>query len=142
MFNERVINPYAPMAANGLVDNSPRGYSDLSFDYVYSVVLTASQSLKGEQQPIDTDSDFMWRALVFRSTGVFSVRFSDSQALFLSSTEIWSTNLSNDGSNPYTIFPEVPFPAGSRIGIDITDLSVAGNTIQLAFKGVKRFVRA
>lgn len=140
--NLRTMNPFAPMAANGLMNPSPQGYSDLAFDYVYQIALTANQSLKGEQQAIDTDSDFMWRALVFKSDGAFSIRFSDSQAFFLSDTEIWSDNLSNDGSSPYTIFPEVPFPAGSRIGIDMTDLSGVVNNIQLVFKGVKRFTLA
>jgi len=140
--NYRTVNPFAPMAANGLTNNQPRGFTDISFDYVYTVTLDASQSLQGEQQAISTDSDFLWRALVFRSAGLFSVRVSDSQAFFLSNTEIWSTNLSNDGSSPYVVFPEVPFPAGSRIGIDITDRSVAENEIQLVFRGVKRFVVA
>ncbi|KKL17986.1 hypothetical protein LCGC14_2480040 [marine sediment metagenome] len=140
--NHRTLNPYASMAANGLMNNQPVGFTDISFDYVYTVTLTASQSLNGEQQAISTDSDFMWRALVFKSTGAFSVRFSDSQAYFLSDVEIWSDNLSNDGSSPYVVFPEVPFPAGSRIGIDITDLSGSSNDIQLVFRGVKRFVLA
>lgn len=137
--NYRTVNPFAPMAANGLTNNQPRGFTDLSFDYVYTVALTASQSLHGEQQAISTDSDFLWRALVFKSDGAFSVRFLDSQAFFLSDTEIWSDNLSNDGSSPYTVFPEVPYPAGSRIGIDITDLSGSTNDVQLVFRGVKRF---
>ena len=139
MRQDRVLNPVAPMQARGLRDASPVGYHDIPFDYVFTVTLTALQSLQGEQQSINTDSDFMWRALVFSSDGAFSVRFSDSQAFFLSDSEIWSANLSNDGSSPYTVFPEVPFPAGSRIGIDITDLSNAGNDVQLIFKGVKRF---
>ena len=84
----------------------------------------------------------MWRALVFKSDGAFSIRFSDSQAFFLSDSEMWSANLSNDGSSPYTVFPEVPFPAGSRIGIDMTELSGLVNNIQLVFKGVKRFTVA
>ena len=136
---QRTVNPFAPEQANGLQNNSPSGFLDIPFDYVYQVSLTANQSLQGEQQSIDTDSDFMWRALVFKSDGLFSIRFSDSQAFFMSSTEIWSSNLSNDGSSPYVVFPEVPFPAGSRIGIDITELGGISNDVQLVFKGVKRF---
>ncbi len=135
----RTLNPFASMVTNGQVVHPPRGYTDLPFTYVFTIALTASQVVNGAQQAIDTDSDFMWRALVFSSTGIFRVRFSDSQAFFLSNLQIDSLNLSNDGSSPYVIFPEMPFPAGSRIGIDITDTSANPNTVQIGFIGCKRY---
>jgi hypothetical protein len=39
----------------------------------------------------------------------------------------------------WPMFPEIVIPAGGRIGIDIQDLSAAPNTVQLAFRGVKRY---
>jgi len=33
----------------------------------------------------------------------------------------------------------VLFPQGGRIGIDITNLTAVNNTIQLLFRGVKRY---
>ncbi len=135
----RTLNPFASMATNGLMQHPPRSYVDLPFNYVFTIALTANQVVNGAQQAIDTDADFMWRALCFSSTGIFRVRFSDSQAFFLSNALIDSLNLSNDGSSPYVIFPEMPFPKGSRIGIDITDTSGNPNTVQLDFIGAKRY---
>jgi hypothetical protein len=135
---ERAINPMGPQYMQGIGQQAP-GYFDLPFDYVFTVTLTANQVLNQQAQLIHTDSIFLWRALVFGSTGVFSVRFADSQGYYLSDGQVDSGNLSNDGSSPYIIFPEVPLPRGGRIGIDLTDLSGNQNRIQLVFKGVKRF---
>lgn len=132
------MNPVAPQLLNGVAQQHT-GYMDLPFDYVFTITLTANQVLNNQIQPIHTDSEFMWRALVFTSAGAFTVRFSDSQGYYLSDGQVDSANLSNDGSSPYIIFPEVPLPRGGRIGIDLTDLSGNSNRIQLLFKGVKRF---
>jgi hypothetical protein len=40
---------------------------------------------------------------------------------------------------PWPVSPGILFPGGGRIGIDINDLSAAPNTIQLTFRGVKRY---
>jgi hypothetical protein len=37
------------------------------------------------------------------------------------------------------MFPEVIFPSGGKIGIDLIDTSNATNTIQMLFYGVKRY---
>lgn len=136
----RYANPYASPSANGIgQERVPAGYRDQCFDYLLDVVLTASQALS-TQVSINNDSDFVWRAVVnATSTGLFSVRFSDSDFYFLSNAPIVSTNLQGDAASPYPILPEIVIPSGGRIGVDITDLSVAGNTIQLLFRGVKRY---
>jgi hypothetical protein len=134
------INPYAPPAYNGIGQVSvPSGYRDNSFDYVFDVTLTANQSLR-TQQSIHNDSDFCWRATVInRNTGLFMVQFSDSDWYFLSSEPIVSLNIQGDPASPYPVFPEIIIPAGGRIGINITDLSGNPNTIQMLFRGVKRY---
>lgn len=138
----RTANPYAPPAYNGIGQtNVPNGYRDVQFDYVFDIVLTANQSLQ-TQQSVHNDADFMWRAVVnARNTANnFTVRFSDSDWYYLSSAPIHSLNLQGDASSPYPVWTEIAIPAGGRIGVDITDLSGAQNTIQLLFRGVKRYV--
>lgn len=134
-------NPFATQALNGLNNAAPESYVDVDFTYVYDVVLTASQALQNQQVAIMTDSDFEWRAwLTASATGQFSVRFSDSQGYQLSNSLLLNNSFSNGiASSPSPVVPGLIFPAGSRIGIDITDLSGSGNTIELWFRGVKRF---
>jgi hypothetical protein len=133
-------NPQAPLVINGLNDGSPQGFQDQSFDYTYDVVLTGNQFLRDQVVSIFTEADFAWRALIPATfTGVFSVRFTDGQGYYLSSGLIHVNNLTGTPADPWIVFPETVYPAGGRIGIDIQDLSGAGNTIQLLFRGVNRY---
>lgn len=132
-------NIYAPAVYNGIPDASPPGYVDVAFDYIYDIALTASQLLT-DRKTIDNDADFVLRAVVINaSTGLFSVRFSDSNNYWLSSARILSTNILGDGASPYPIFPEILIPAGGFIGIEERDETAAPNTIQIAFRGCKRY---
>jgi hypothetical protein len=117
------------------------GYIDVAFDYVYDVAMLLNQVLRDQSVPIHTDSDFVLRAVVLsQATGAFSVRFNDSQGYYLSSAFMLSANLlSGTVPFPFPIFPELLFPAGSRIGIEINELSGAGNTVQMLFRGAKRY---
>jgi hypothetical protein len=135
-----LANPYAPPVYNGVPDGSPTGYQDVSFDAVYnSPALTALQAIF-DQVTLDTDADFLLRAVfVASATGVFSIRWADSQNYYLANARILSTNLPGDASSPYPWMPEQYYPAGGRIPIDLADVSNAGNTIQFIFRGVKRF---
>jgi hypothetical protein len=135
------LNPYAPAAYNGVSGGYPAGYVDVDFTYVYDVTLLASQQLRDQALPVMNDADFEWRALVLAvATGAFSIRFSDAQGYYLSNGFILSANFLAGGAPvPWPIMPGVLFPSGGRIGIDINELSVAGNTIQLLFRGVKRY---
>jgi hypothetical protein len=136
------INPYAPPAYNGLAGDYPNGYVDVDFSYVYSVTLTANQALRDQVLALSTDADFVWRALILTAnTGAFSVRFSDSQGYYLSNAVLNYQTFLYGGSVrfPFPIFPELVLPAGGRIGIDITDLSGNPNTVELTFRGVKRY---
>jgi hypothetical protein len=40
---------------------------------------------------------------------------------------------------PYPFFPELVLPAGSRVGIEINELTGNPNTIQMILRGVKRY---
>lgn len=135
------LNPFAPPAYNGLSGEYPNGFVDVDHSYVYRVTLAANQMLRDQQQPIDTDADFVLRAIQLTSnTGVFAVRFSDSQGYYLSNGLLRSAIfLVGTVPVPFPLFPELVFPSGGRIGIDIQDLSAAPNTVELTFRGVKRY---
>jgi hypothetical protein len=135
------VNPLAPPAYNGLSGDYPNGYVDVDFTYVYNIALTANQFLRDQVLALSTDADFVWRALISSSsTGVYAVRFSDSQGYYLSNGMIPNANfLYGTVPIPYPIFPEIVLPAGGRIGIDIQDLSAAPNAVEITFRGVKRY---
>lgn len=135
------LNPYAPPAYNGLAGDYPNGWQDVNFDNVFEVTLTANQMLRDQQLAVDTDADFAWRAFqVVSNTGSFAIRFSDSQGYYLSNGMLLSaTFFQGSLAILFPIFPEVMIPAGGRIGLDIQDLSAAPNTVQLLFRGVKRY---
>jgi hypothetical protein len=133
-------NPYASPVDNGLNPAAPRDYVDVDFTYPYDVVLTASQFLRDQTVSTTNDADFAWRAIVLAfSTGSFNLRLADSQGYYLSNGMLASANLLGDASSPFPVFPEILIPAGGRIGIDIQDTSGNGNTIEILFRGVKRY---
>lgn len=118
---------------------APVGFVDVPFNYVYNQTLTAGQVLNNEVVPIFTEADFAWRGLVFKATGSFSVQFQDGQGYFLSSGLIFSENFPNTAGDPFPMFPEILYPAGGRITLNITDVSGDTNVIQMLFIGVNRY---
>lgn len=132
-------NPLAPPGMQGVGNSAPDGYLDLSFEYTYDINLSANQLLNGQLVSIFTQADFAWRALTFTSTGLFSVQFQDGQGYYLSSGLVFSTNMPNTPGDPWPRFPEVVYPAGGNIYMNIQDLSGSTNTGQLLFKGVNRY---
>lgn len=134
------LNPFAPPVYNGLNDASPEEFLDIDFTYPYDVVLTLNQLLNNQAVSTTNDADFVARAIVIASnTGSFNVRFYDSQGNALSNGFIASANLIGDAASPFPIFPELLIPAGGKIGIDIQDTSGGTNTIEILFRGVKRY---
>ena len=136
-----IPNPYATSVLSGLVPEFPVGYIDVAFDYVFDVVLAGNQVVRNAVVAIDTDSDFVLRAAVLsQATGAFSIRFNDSQCYYFSDGFLLSANfLSGTVPFPFPFWPETLFPAGSRIGIEINELTGAQNTIQMLLRGAKRF---
>lgn len=127
------MNPHASPILNGLAATQ-----EAYFAYVFDQVLTANQSISG-QVVINADADFVLRGIVVNSnSGIFRARFNRSGLYFLSSGYIHSNNLASDAASPLPIVPEMLFVAGSRIGVDIIELSGAGNTVQISFVGAKR----
>ncbi len=134
-----MLNPLAPPAANGVMDASPFNCLDQSFNYVYTFSLTSFQVLSNQSISILTEPDFLWRGLLFTSTGAFGIRFQDGQQYYLSNDFIQSGNLLGTAGDPFPVFPEVFYPAGGKIVLDIQDLSGASNTGQIIFIGANRY---
>jgi len=139
------LNQFSPEYMAGLMQPPPQqsGYEDRPYNYVYpppNGVLTPNQALAGQTVQIQTDSDFELRAAyIATATGLFQIRIGDATGYQFSSGFMLSSAFSQDPSNPTVFSPQHPFPAGSRIVIDIQDLSGLTNTIQIIFVGVKRY---
>lgn len=140
MQTELLVNPLAPPVYNGFNDASPAGYSDVDFTYPYDVVLNGNQTLADQSVSTTNDADFVIRGIVIALfTGAFNIRIYDSQGYAISNGYVASANMIADASSPYVVFPELVIPAGGRIGIDIQDTSGSTNTIQILFRGAKRY---
>jgi hypothetical protein len=122
------------------------GYAgDMSFDYPFDIVLDNTDvPLQNEAIRTDTDSDFLLYGLVINAftSILFTLQFRDSSGNYFSSLPVYAGNYAGQGTAPY-LFPGKPriFPPGSQLGISIQNLSAATNTIQLLFRGEKRFVK-
>ena len=134
-----MLNPLASPAQNGVMNASPFNCMDQAGFYVYPIDLSANQLLSNQSVSILTEPDFLWRGLIFTSTGSFSVRFQDGQQYYLSNDLIQSANLPNTAGDPFPFFPEVFYPAGGKIVLDIEDTSDAPNTGQILFIGANRY---
>ena len=134
-----MLNPIAPPAVQGIDPAAPTGYIDVPFNYVYTNTLTASQVLNNEVVSIFAEADFAWRGLIFSATGLFSIQFQDGNGYYLSSGQMYSSNMPNTAGDPWPVFPEVVYPSNGRIFMNITELSGDSNTIQLLFVGVNRY---
>jgi hypothetical protein len=117
---------------------------DNSFDYPFDIVLTPNQNAPNEGKRTDTDSDFLLFGLTLNnfSSILFTIQFKDANGNYFSSAPIFASNYNGQGSAPY-MFPGTPriFPPGSQIGIGLLELSGFTNTIEMTFRGIKRFVK-
>jgi hypothetical protein len=133
-------NIYAPAGFAGIPSMTPTEYVDKPFVYPFDATLLALQTLTNQTVPIQTDADWYLRGIVIASaTGSFTFRYSDSNNYFTSSGQIQSQNMSTFMGDPFVVLPEIWYPAGGKITVDITDTSNAGNAVELAFIGYKRF---
>lgn len=134
-----MLNPLSPPSFQGIDPAAPAGFVDVSFSYTYAINLTASQLLNGQVVSIFTEADFVWRGMVFSSTGLFAVQFQDGQGYYISSDLVLSSNMPNTAGDPFVTFPEIVYPAGGRIYFNIQDKSAAPNTGQILFLGANRY---
>lgn len=132
----RSQNPFAPPAYQGTPNGAPADYVDVGFDYIYNVpaALPLVPLLANQIVPMDTDSDFVWRAVFISNTAV-RVRFQDANGYYLSSDFVLGVNLNT------VVFPELLLPAGGRILIDLAEITAGAGipVLQLVFRGAKRY---
>jgi hypothetical protein len=117
---------------------------DTSFDYPFDIVLQSGDNLPNEGIRTDTDSDFILLGMSINTFDsiLFTLQLKDSNGNYFSSAPVFAANYAGQGSASY-IFPGRPriFPPNSSLGVGIKNLSGAQNTVQLLFRGEKRFVK-
>lgn len=136
-----MLNPIAPPAIQGIHPGlaAPAGYVDVPFEYTYEVDLAADELLNNEVVSIYTEADFAWRGLIFNTDGTFKIQFQDGQGYVISSGMVFSQNMPNTAGDPFPRFPEILYPAGGRIILNIQDTSGDDNTGQIIFMGVHQY---
>jgi hypothetical protein len=135
-----MLNAIAPPVVQGIdTPGAETGFVDVGYGYPFDVTLTANQLLTNQALAILSNADFVWRGLLFTSTGAFSIRIYDGDQYALSTGLIMSQNLTATPGDPFPWFPEVWYPAGGKILIDIQDTSASGNTVELLFIGANRY---
>lgn len=107
---------------------------------VFDLVMTANQTQTDLSQSFPRDSAFLWTGLVGNRTGAYKLQIQLPDGTLLTSASVRDANIVGTAQFPVPMFPAVHVPAGGKIGIPIiTDLSGAGNTIQLVFVGVRLY---
>ena len=86
----------------------------------YDVTLTGNQELLQQGVFIDQDGDFVLKGIVGSQSG-----------------SVKNTNLVGTAQFPVPVEPNVVFPAGSKVAIDIKDTSGSSNTVQILLIGSK-----
>ena len=132
----RTGNPFAPPAYQGTPNGAPGGFIDVGFDYVFNIAtaLPLVAILSGQAVSLDSDADFVWRAVFLSNTAV-RLRFLDANGYYLSNDYVLGANLNT------VVFPELMFPAGGRLGIDFVEIAAGAGipALQLLFRGAKRY---
>lgn len=136
---EKYFNPYAPTNLNGLNDPYPDGYVDFPVMYPQLLTFAADGVYPAQSIPVDTAADFILRGVVVSQNTDFSMRILDASGTYLSNGYILSALLSTSAATPTPIWPEVPFPAGSRLAADFTTTAGGALTIQVVWIGVNRY---
>jgi hypothetical protein len=146
MLSQRINNPLAPAALNGL-SSIDTMFEDLHFCKSWTVTLDASENLLNQQIPLDANTDFFWFAITLKGVSPnqpFAVRFSDSTGYELSDSYI-SSMFFQENSNvgvgaPVVFVPSFWMPAGSSIVVDLIEQSGATNgPIAFLIQGLKRY---
>lgn len=139
----RTYNPYAAPGLNGVNTIAPDDeFVDIDTTYMYNSPLNFTTELVGQQLTLAGDSDFELRAIEVATSAPSNttlLRFYNSQGYYLSDNYIDSSLYNPIFAQPFVIFPGMLFPASSRIMIDLNNISGSAQSLQIAFRGVKRY---
>jgi hypothetical protein len=136
---------------SSIAEPSKLPYIDAPFCYVFPqgqgnfFTLGAGVESRGNQESIYSDANFVWRATQFAlnlsSGNTFQFQFADQAEKIYSNGYIDSSQLgvTTAGLTPYPQFPEVEFPAGGGIYVNLLNPFGGSSIFQLIFKGCKRF---
>jgi hypothetical protein len=107
--------------------------------YVAQIVLTALQVLTRVPVNIAGDSDFLLTGIHGTSTGDFTINFRLPGGGAFANAQVHKANIIGAANQPTPIGPPAAYRAGSSGPLlDLTDVSNAGNTLELIFSGIKR----
>lgn len=129
----------APPTAAPLATIPAANFHEEPGDVVLDKVLTSNQESLRQTAQIDADSDFLLYAILGSSTGAYDLRVQLPNGRYLNNSYVKSSNYVGSAQFPVPLLAPVYFPAGSSIIVDLKDTSGAGNTIQLVFKGIRRY---
>lgn len=118
----------------GAVQANAQEYQEASAQ-VLSLVLAANAISEDNQILLDQSGDFILEEIVASSTGVFGIKIKLPSGRYLPNTYGRSTNIVGTAVFPVPVTPPVRYIGGSRIAVDVKDLSGAQNTIELMLKG-------
>lgn len=135
---ELIGNPLAPVAFNGVVAQQQQQFVDAPYTYVFNYTVPADETVTNLLVSLDRDADFILLAvqIIFYTSASLAVQFSDNQGQNLSNDLI---NVAAFGQGPFAFVPGRIFAAGGKIGIVLQDSSGSDNSIQIAFRGIKRY---
>jgi len=132
-----------PASAGSLAAAAAAGmFNDLPFWYLFNPpALTALQTGIGASFQVDNDSDFLWDRICSASTGIYSVfvtdRYTSRPLTPDPSQPVDVENFAGIAALPFWLPKPYLIRRTSTITAIFNDRSDSGNTIQLAFIGLK-----
>lgn len=148
MLTQRGCNPFAPPVLNGVAAPATSGVVDVDGNYILNLYNGGNTlaSSTGNFVTVDTTSDFALRGISVAYTqntpgaGNALIRFYTSFGYYLCDAYIDSSVfVQGDSTSPFVVFPELVFPAGSKILMDFQAGGAGQIGFSVTFRGVKRF---
>ena len=108
--------------------------------YVFNYTLTSGQAVTRVPVNIDRDSDFLLTGINGTSTGGYTLNVRLPSGRLIASQQMINTQFVSSAPNqPTAIGPPPVYRAGSTgPELDLTDTSLADNTLQIIFSGLRR----